>query len=413
MFSFFRITRGEDSEIRGNFIRLAREVVADDLPTIPRVGRFEKLVGRKIKGVRFERRKNHRQRARIAIFAAANWLGRNFRVLADILPGAREPIAIQSVRVQRIHGDVAVLENSRQPPIAKGNFAVIAAALRRDRTAFLLRAVNPIRKTIVRGQVIELRRRLVVPSAPGRTAVHANDRALIGAERDNLRIFPADPDALVTVAAGRAFESHKCFSAVRGFPRGGVRHVNHVRIVRRNSDAHRARAAAPDSAVAVYLLPGLARIVRAIDSRAFRGFRQNLDSLRIAWRNGNPDSPEAFRYSRQSFGQRLPGLAAIRRFIQPAPGYIDGGAAANLPRRNTRGPQCRVNRLRIRGIESKIGSAGVFVLVEDVLENLPAIGGAEDAALGVGTVGVPFGGDENTVGIFRVDKNRGDLLRVA
>jgi len=78
--------------------------------------------------------------------------------------------------------------NSRQPPVAKRDFAVIAAALRRHGTAFLLRAVNPIRKTIIGGDVIELRGWLVVPTAPGRAAVHADDRALIRAERDDLRV---------------------------------------------------------------------------------------------------------------------------------------------------------------------------------------------------------------------------------
>src|SRR4029077_12682757 len=88
-------------------------------------------------------------------------------------------------------------------------------------------------------------------------------------------------------------------------------------------------------------------------------------------------------------------------------------ATANLPRRNARGPQHRVNRLRICGIESQIGGTGIFVLVENFLESLSAVSRTEDAALGVRTVGMTFGGDENTVGILRVDENRGDLLRVA
>ncbi len=262
--------------------------------------------------MRLERRKNNRKRARIAIFAAANRLRRNLRVLADVLLRSREPVAIKNVRIERIDGDVSILENPDQMPIAKRNLAVIAAALRRHGAAFLLRAVNPIRKTIVGGDVIKLRRWLVVPTAPRRAAIHADDRALIGAERDDLRMFRADPNALVIVAAGRAFESHKCFSAVRGFPRRGVRHVNHVRIVRRHRNSHRARAAAANAAVGVYLLPGLACIVRAIDSRALRGLRRNIDALRIAWRNGNADSPEPFACSRQSLGQRLPGISAIR-----------------------------------------------------------------------------------------------------
>src|SRR5229473_4217189 len=95
-----------------------------------------------------------------------------------------------------------------------------------------------------------------------------------------------------------------------------------------------------------------------------------------------------------------------------AAGADEGFAAANFPRRNARGPQHRVNRLRVRGIESEIGGAGVFVLVENFLESLSPVGGAENAALGVGAVRMALGGDENAVGIFRVDEDRGDLLRV-
>src|SRR2546429_2671594 len=129
-------------------------------------------------------------------------------------------------------------------PIAKGDFAIIAAALRGGGAAFLLRAVNPVGKTIVGGDVIELRGWLIVPTAPRRAAVHADDRALVGAERDNLRIFRADPEALVIVAARRAFEPHNCFSTVRRFPRRGVRAVTDLRIFRPDGKAPPPRAPA-------------------------------------------------------------------------------------------------------------------------------------------------------------------------
>ena len=85
MLPFFRIARGENTEVRGDLVGFAREIRTDDLPAVSRIGRFEKHVGREIKRVRLERRKNNRQGARIAILAAANGLRRNFRVLADIL----------------------------------------------------------------------------------------------------------------------------------------------------------------------------------------------------------------------------------------------------------------------------------------------------------------------------------------
>src|SRR5712664_2054568 len=411
--AFLRIARGENAEVRGSFIGFAREIGTDDLPTVSRVGRLEKHVGREIKRVRFERRKNHRQRARITILAAANRLRRNFGVLADVLLRAREPVAIKNVRIERVDGDVSVFKDAGQAPIAKCNFAVIAAALRGNGAAFLLRAVNPIRKAIVGGDVIELGGWLIVPTAPRRAAVHADDRALIGAERDDLRIFRADPDALVIVAAWRALEAHKSFSAVRRFPCRGVRYINDFRIVRRNGDAHRARAAAADAVVAVRQLPGFSGVVGALNAGVFLSFDCGIEAVRLAARDGDADAAQTIGGRGKAFGARAPVASAIGGFVKAAAGADEGFAAANFPRRNARGPQHRVDRLRICGIESEIGCAGVFVLVENFLESLAAVGGAEDAALGVGTVGMSFGGNENAVGIFRIDEDRGDLLGVA
>src|SRR5439155_25758411 len=57
--------------------------------------------------------------------------------------------------------------------------------------------------------------------------------------------------------------------------------------------------------------------------------------------------------------------------------------------------------------------AGVFILVEDLLPRLAAVGRAEDAALGVGPVGVAQHGDEDAVGVLGIDEDRRDLLAVA
>ena len=413
MLSFLRITRGENPEIRGNLIEFAREIGTDDLPAISRIGRFEKHVGSEVERMQFERREHHRQSARIAILAAANWLRCNLGVLADILLRAREPVAIKNVRIERVDRDISVLKDPNEMPVAKSNFAIIAAALRRDGSAFLLRAVNPIGKTIVGRNVIELGSRLIVPTAPRSTAVYADDRTLIGAERDNLRSFRADPNALVIVAPGRAFESQKCFSAVGRLPRRGVCNVDDLRIVRRNGDARCTGAAATDATVGVYLSPRFAGIVGAVDASIFLCLHGRINTVRQAVRNGNADAAQTIIRRRKAFRELAPIASAIGGFEEAASRADERFAAANLPRCNARGPQHCVNRLRIRGIESKVGGAGVFALVKNLLEGLAAVGGTENAPFGVGTVGMSFSGDENALGIFRVDKYRRDLLGVA
>src|ERR1700730_2889721 len=119
---------------------------------------------------------------------------------------------------------------------------------------------------IVGGHVIKLGTWLVVPGAPRRATIDADNRALIRSERYDLRVFFADPPTLVVIAARSALEAHKSFRAIRRFPRRGVGDVNGVGIIRGHSDSHGARPAAADTVVGVYFRPGLSPVVGAIDS---------------------------------------------------------------------------------------------------------------------------------------------------
>ncbi len=87
--------------------------------------------------------------------------------------------------------------------------------------------------------------------------------------------------------------------------------------------------------------------------------------------------------------------------------------AAGGPGRAARGPHVRVERLRIFRIEGEVDGACVVILVENFLPAIAAIGGTEDAAFGVGAVGMAEDGDEDAIGILRVDDDIGDLLAVA
>src|ERR1700687_5493297 len=65
-----------------------------------------------------------------------------------------------------IRQNVAAFTCADRMPIAKSNLAIVAAADHRGSAAILLRAIDPVGKLIVDGHVIELRRGLVVPTAP-------------------------------------------------------------------------------------------------------------------------------------------------------------------------------------------------------------------------------------------------------
>src|SRR2546429_9394459 len=73
-----------------------------------------------------------------------------------------------------------------------------------------------------------LRGGLVVPTAPGLAAIHADDCALVTGERDNPWILRTNPDALVIVSPWRSLETHKRLPSVGGFPGGRIRNVNNV-----------------------------------------------------------------------------------------------------------------------------------------------------------------------------------------
>src|SRR5262249_18550890 len=76
-------------------------------------------------------------------------------------------------------------------------------------------------------------------------------------------------------------------------------------------------------------------------------------------------------------------------------------------------PQRRVDDVRVGWIDVDVLATGVGVLEQNAFESLAAVGGAEDAALFVGTVGMAERGDEEAIRIPRVYGNLRDLLCVA
>src|SRR2546421_10849003 len=99
-------------------------------------------------------------------------------------------------------------------PLAKADLAIIAAAGGANGTTLLLSTIDPIGEPIVRAHVIKLRGWLVVPGAPGLAAVHGKSRALIDAEKHDLRVLRIDPDAVVVIPSGRAFDGSEGVAAI-------------------------------------------------------------------------------------------------------------------------------------------------------------------------------------------------------
>ena len=324
----------KDTESCGNARVVARQVGADFLPTMPSVDCLEQYVASEIKNVRIHRGEHHWLRAVEAIFARADDPG------ADVLhlPGPpvelSELAAVQNIRMQRIRRDVAVLFDANGMPIPKRNRTVITAAGNADRAALLLRAIHPVGELIVRGQVINLRRRLVVPGAPSLSAVHGHHRPLVGGQQHDVGMIGIDPGGVIVVAAGRTFDGREFLAAVRGLIRGCVTEKDRVPIFRMHANPCKIGISPGHPVLLVDLGPVLAGIVRAIDSAGVGNIDGAVHAVGIRRRDGNADAPVLFRKALRQF---TPGIAAVFRFVQSAARTVV--ASAHRPRRTPRRPQ--------------------------------------------------------------------------
>src|SRR5690242_3970018 len=130
----------------------------------------------------------------------------------------RHLAAVDEVWVERIRGDVAVLLDAERMPFTIADPPIVAPALHTGGPAFLLAAAHAIRECVVGADVVELRRRLVVPGAPRVAAVHRHHGALVHAEDHDVGIVWIDPEAVVVVATRRTAKRLEALAAVRGFP---------------------------------------------------------------------------------------------------------------------------------------------------------------------------------------------------
>src|SRR5271170_1226534 len=314
--------------------------------------------------------------------------------------------------MQRVGGDVSIFFGADGMPIAKSDFAPVAAAGGAGRAAFLLSAINPVGKLIVGDDVVELRAGLVVPTAPGIAAVDGDGGALVGGQQNNFGIFGIDPDGVVVVAAGCAFDGGESVAGIGGAIGGGVADIHDVRIFRGDADPGEIGAAAPDAFFVIYAQPTFSGVFRAIEAADFgRGVNQRVHAIRTTGGNAEADAAEALRVCGETFGERAPGIAAIGGFEKAT--VVAFERVAGGPGRPAGRPQVGINDLRILGIEGQVGGAGVVIFVENFLPGCTAVGGAENAAFGIRAVGMAEDGYENAIGILRVYQDICDLLAVA
>ncbi len=116
--------------------------------------------------------------------------------------------AVDHAGMQRIAGRIPALAGGADRlPVALRDLRELAARAHRHRAAVLLRADHPVREAVVDRCVVDLRRGLIEPRAPGHrariggTRVAGDDRALVARDDQDVRVLGRDPHLVVIVAA--------------------------------------------------------------------------------------------------------------------------------------------------------------------------------------------------------------------
>src|SRR6476661_5025445 len=226
---------------------------------------------------------------------------------------SRQFAADDDVWIEWIRNDVTIFLSGHGSPVAERNLAVVAAALNSDRTAFLLTAVKSVRKRVVRTYMIQLRRRLVVPRAPTLPAIHGDDRALVHAQQNDVRIIRINPNVLIIVTAWRAAPTIPGFPAIVRFPTNDAGRVNDLRIfgIELQHGQIAPANSKPGAGIISCPTPGLAAVIRTIKfcdglcfDRSEKHFRRARGDREI----------RLYDVVRQTFVQLAPRVTAIDRF---------------------------------------------------------------------------------------------------
>ena len=214
-----------------------------------------------------------------------------------------------------------------------------------------------------------------------------------------------DPESVIV--AVRNSDLVEQVPAVGGLVGLHVHDVEHIFVARIGDHVHVVPGPLPQAVAGVHQLPRFAAIVGAIESAVrIVGLDQRIDAIRIG---GDRHADFSIRPLGQAvLFEVLPGRASIVRAVEAAARAAAGHAPRSAPRLPERGKK----NVGIMRIEGDVDAARVFVFVENFLPGLAAVGGAEDAALGVRAVRMAESRDESDVGIGGIDNDFADGARI-
>ncbi len=298
-------------------------------------------------------------------------------------------------------GEPAALAAAHGVPVAGVDGVAGDAGGDGDAGVVLLGAVDPVGEAVVGGDPVELRGGLVVLGGPGGPAVEGDGGAAVVAHDHARRVVGVDPQVVaVAVEDGHGVEGD---AAVGGLVQLDVGHPDGAGVRRVGVDPGVVPGALAELVLVVDVRPGGAVVV-ADEQAAARGLDHGVDEARLGPRGGHAHAaPDALG---QPLGELRPGVAAVGG----APQRAAGPAGDELPRVAHDLPEAGVEDAGVGRVHGEVRGAGALVHFQDLLPGGAAVGGAIDAALGVGAPHVAQGGDVDEVGVGGVDADAGDLL---
>jgi hypothetical protein len=154
---------------------------------------------------------------------------------------------------------------------------------------------------IVSDDVIKLRGRLVVPGAPRFATIHTDRSALVRREEHDVRVLGIDPERVIVVAAGRAFERGPRLAAVRRFIRRNRGGIYDVFVARIDVNLREVAAARPCTSIGANAPPRFTGIVRTVDATELRRIDCRIQSLWITRSYCDADASETLFECWQTF----------------------------------------------------------------------------------------------------------------
>ena len=302
-------------DLQGVTIEAARQVVADDRPTVAAIVGAEQSVGGEIQSPVIVRTEDQRRVPVPAIGLLARGLPRlDIRPLAAAPVEAHQaavlPLAVDNVRIFRVNLRLVAVAANRDEPVFVRDTDAVARARRAAQCGVVLRAAIDVveRRGVVDADAVELRDRQVGLETPVLAAVKTLIHAAVTANEQVVGVARVDPERVIIHVAVLARHALERLPAIFGHVQERIQGVDPVHLARVADDLVVVLGAG--RLVVATLLPGLTTIHGSEEPALVIGrLDDGVDDVRIGGRDVQADSPHV--YLGQPLGELAPGFARV------------------------------------------------------------------------------------------------------